>query len=93
MEECGERRQTDYRAEVHKQGAKRKANVRFYTADGPRRKEPVNRIKPCSMKTAATEEIIMYHIERYKRNPVVDYPEREWSRWSWKRRWRCSVFF
>ena len=20
----------------------------------------------------------MYHIERYKRNPVVDYPEREW---------------
>jgi 2-isopropylmalate synthase len=21
---------------------------------------------------------IMYHVERYKRNPVIDYPEREW---------------
>lgn len=25
-----------------------------------------------------SEETVMYHIERYKRNPVVDYPERSW---------------
>lgn len=25
-----------------------------------------------------SEETVMYHIERYKRNPVIDYPERSW---------------